>query len=120
MRNFKIPLPSVSIRSASEQALSILSSVNSLAHYDMIYIYHHLVIGSELKLIRAYNNPINHHAIEVYFKGFKLGYICDKQSPIIAKILDNQQEVKAYAKNIHKLKYRPLSGLDIEVVPEVN
>lgn len=95
-------------------ALGILTQVIELTSYDMIYIYHHLQKGNELKLEKDNNHIFDKHAIAVSFKGFKLGYISPKVNQLIASKMEHHTVI-AKVKNIKKQKYMPLTGLDIEV-----
>jgi len=96
--------------------LGILTNVVELSYFDMIYIYHKLDEKSRLELRRENNHIFDRNAVEVYFKGFKIGYISSKVNPIIAKQMDKGNTVIARVKSIKKQKYTPLSGLDIEVM----
>ena len=96
-------------------SLGILTSVEQLASFDMIYIYHHLKTGAELDLKREINHYLDRNAVQVYFKGFKLGYLSEQISSMVAPRLDNGIHVTAQVKNIDKLKYMPLRALDIEI-----
>jgi hypothetical protein len=54
--------------------------------------------------------------VEVYFEGFKLGYISLKVNSIVAKQMDRGNTVLARVKSVKKYKNTSLSGLDIEVM----
>lgn len=95
--------------------LGILTSVEQLSSFDMIYIYHHLSVGSELDLKRETNHFLDKNAIQVYFKGFKLGYLSAQISSIIAPRIDKGLKVTACVESLNKLKYVPLKGLDIHI-----
>lgn len=96
--------------------LGILTNVVELTYYDMIYIYHKMDEKSTLELRREHNHIFDRNAIEVYFKGIKIGYISPKVNPIIAKQMDRGNTVITRVKSIKKQKYTPLSGLDIEIM----
>jgi len=96
-------------------SLGILTSVEQLSSFDMIYIYHHLKVGSFLELKKEESHFLDKNAIQVYFKGFKLGYLSQKISSIVAPRLDNDVNIIAKIKTVNKLKYLPLKGLDIEL-----
>lgn len=95
--------------------LGILTQVVELTSYDMIYIYHHIQKGDELKLERDDVHIFDKNAIAVFYKGFKLGYVSPKVNHIISSKMDNLQSVRARVKSVKKQKYMPLTGLDIEV-----
>ena len=96
--------------------LGLLTNVVELTYYDMIYIYHRLKHKSRIELRREHNHIFDKNAVEVYFEGFKLGYISLKVNSIIAKQMDRGNTVLARVKSVKKYKNTPLSGLDIEVM----
>lgn len=110
MRHLKIQVPQNNLPS-----LGILTQIDELTKHDMVYIYHHLQIGSELTLERDYARLWDKTAVVVLFKGFKIGYISKKSSGIISKQIDKGHQVIAKIKTLYKQKYMPLDGLDVAV-----
>lgn len=110
MRHLKIQVPQNNLPS-----LGILTQIDELTKHDMVYIYHHLQIGSELTLERDYARLWDKTAVVVLFKGFKIGYISKKSSGIISKQIDKGHQVIAKIKTLYKQKYMPLDGLDVSV-----
>lgn len=110
MRHLKIQAPQQEIPS-----LGILTQIDELSKHDMIYIYHHLNINTELTLERDYTRLWDKTAIGVFYKGFKIGYVSKKSSGIISKQIDRGNQVIAKVKTLYKQKYMPLEGLDIAV-----
>lgn len=110
MRQLKIQVPKQELPS-----LGILTQIDELSSHDMIYIYHHLSIGSELTLERDYARLWDKTAVSVFYKGFKIGYISKKTSGIISKQIDKGNHVIAHIKTLYKQKYMPLEGLDISI-----
>ncbi len=96
--------------------LGLLTSVAELTYFDMIYIFHRLKYGSRIELRRGYDHIFDKNAVEVYFEGFKLGYISLKVNSIIAKQMDKGNTVLARVKAVKRYKNTPLSGLDIAVM----
>ena len=96
--------------------LGLLTNVVELTYYDMIYIYHRLKHKSRIELRREHNHIFDKNAVEVYFEGFKLGYISLKVNSIVAKQMDRGNTVLARVKSVKKYKNTSLSGLDIEVM----
>ena len=82
----------------------------------MIYVYHRLKYKSRIELRREHNHIFDKNAVEVYFEGFKLGYISLKVNSIIAKQMDRGNIVLASVKSVKNNKKTPLSLLDIEVM----
>ena len=96
--------------------IGLLTNVVELAYYDMIYIYHRLKHKSRIELRREHCHIFDKNAVEVYFEGFKLGYISLKVNSIVAKQMDRGSIVLARVKSVKKHKNKPLSVLDIEVM----
>ena len=96
--------------------LGLLTNVVELTYYDMIYIYHRLKHKSRIELRREHNHIFDKNAVEVYFEGFKLGYISLKVNSIVAKQMDIGNTVLARVKGVKRYKNNQLSGLDIEVM----
>ncbi len=95
--------------------LGIITHISELSKHDMIYIYHHLKIGSELFLESDKARLWDKNAVAVFYKGFKIGYVSDNTSGLICKQLDKGLTILAKVKTLYKQKYMPLDGLDIEV-----
>ena len=62
-------------KQASLPKLGILTHVNELANYDMIYIFHQLKNGAELSIEKDDKRTWDENALAVFFKEFKLGYV---------------------------------------------
>ena len=115
MRQLQINPKGRLVSTALNHNLGILTSVEQLGRFDMIYIYHHLKIGEELELIRDHSNPFEPYGIDVFFKGFKVGVVSPRTNRLNSKLIDKGAEVKATVKGLSKQKYMPLEGLDIEI-----
>ena len=63
--------------------LGILTHVEELANYDMIYIYHQLQKGTELRIEKDDKRYWDENALAIYFKGFKIGYVSKQTSGMI-------------------------------------
>ena len=104
------------LQELQQKPLSILTAVQQLSSYDMIYIYHHMMVGNELQLVREENHYLDKNAVQVCFKGFKIGYLTERISAIVAPKLERQLPIKAKVTSISKVKYLPFDGLDIEIL----
>ncbi len=120
MRQLNINPKGQLVSQALYHNLGILTCVEDIAKYDMIYIYHHMSVGDELRLERDYSNIFQANQIEVFFKGFKIGMISKKSAGIICRLMDKGIPVSASIKGMSKNKYMPLNGLDIEIKAHVN
>lgn len=93
--------------------LKTMVSVEELASYDMIYIYHHVKSGANVQLKYEEKTLLNDMRYGVYFKGFKLGVI--KISGVMKTLYEGIQELEACISSISKQKYLPFTGLDITI-----
>ena len=86
---------------------SVITTLQSITRYDMIYIYHHLSLGTKVEL-RKTNVQGNY---SVYFKTYKLGYVQFKKW-----IFGSEKKVLSGSiKYIEHTKYMPITGMDIEI-----
>ena len=115
MRQLQITPKGHLVNQALQHNFGIITSVSNLIKHDMIYIYHHMKIGDPVMLKRNTSNPFEPTAIDVYFKGFKIGTIAGKSNKIVSKLLDRGEKITATIKTMHKQKFMPLNGLDIEL-----
>jgi len=113
MRALNITQPN---RQSSLPSLGILTNVVELTYYEMIYIHHQIKEHAKIELRRNFNHAFDRNAIEVYFNGYKLGYISNKVNGIIAKQMDQGKNVVAKVRGLKKKKHTLLSGLDIVVM----
>lgn len=112
MRQLNIPSPTPE----ALPNLGLLTNVVELTYFDMIYIFHKLKDKSRIQLKREQNHIFDKNAVEVYFEGFKIGYISPKVNAIVAKQMDRGNKVLARVRSIKKNKNTPLGNLDIEVM----
>jgi hypothetical protein len=94
-------------------SLKTILSVDELLNYDMIYIYHHLSVGSVLTLrfkeINLFDDPI----YLVSYKGFEIGTV--RVSGIMKSFVNEHDEFEAEISAIGKDKYMPIKKLDIQM-----
>lgn len=105
-----------SLQQLQQQPLSILTAVQQLSSFDLIYIYHHLKIGNELQLVRDENHYLDRNAIQVFYKGFKIGYLSQRISAIVAPKMEHQHPITAKVTSISRHRHLPFDGLDIEIL----
>ncbi len=96
---------------ANSFALKTIASVEELPNYDMIYIYHHLKVGSQLWLKEEGTNVKGDLRFKVFFKEFVLGFVTIGGT--ISKLFENSEMIVAEILNIEKQKFLPIRGLDI-------
>ena len=112
MRQLKIQNNSLN---SNLPSLGILTHVEELTRYEMIYIYHHLKSGAILDIEKDDNRAWDENSLMVSFKGFKLGYVSSKTSAMISKKMVQGYAVSASVKSVSKEKYLPLNSMDIQV-----
>jgi len=95
--------------------LGILTHVEELTRYDLIYVAHRMHNGVELSLKKDENRSWDENALAIHYKGFKLGYVSKKTSEIVRKCLDKGKEIKATVKSLSKNKFLPTQELDIQI-----
>ena len=98
---------------SSQFRFRIISKVEELMNHDMIYIYHHLNIGSELKLIYAETRLNSDLRYVVYYKKFKLGYIT--LGGFVKDMYLGSDVIIANVSSLSSEKYLPINSLDIEL-----
>lgn len=98
---------------ANNFVLKTIASVDELADHDMIYIYHHLKVGSVVNLVAAGTDVKGNLRYQVSFKGFKLGYIT--LSPLVSMAYQNIETIEGQIVGIEKRKFLPVKGLDVSI-----
>ena len=93
--------------------LKAIASVEGLANYDMIYIYHHLKTGSNLSLKKEGEGLKGEMLYGVYFRQFKLGFI--RLSGFMKEVYNEPEYIEAEISSLSKKKYLPIQGLDISL-----
>lgn len=96
---------------ADSFVLNTVVSVDELADHDMIYIYHHLKLGSVVHLAPAGTNVKGDLRFQVSYKGFTLGFIT--LSPMIQAVYEKNKIIQGQIVGIEKQKFLPIRGLDI-------
>lgn len=110
MRQLQINAQQVSL-----PQLGILTHVDELANYDMIYIFHQLNHGAELTIQKDESRTWDENSLAVFYKGFKLGYISKRTSGMIQKFIKQGNHIYATIKSFNKEKYAPLRDMDIQI-----
>lgn len=95
--------------------LGILTHVEELTRYDLIYVAHKMRNGVELLLKKDDHRSWDENALAIYYKGFKLGYVSKKTSEMVRKCLDKGKEIKATVKSLSKNRFLPTQEMDIQI-----
>jgi hypothetical protein len=100
---------------ATLPSLGILTQVDELSRYDLIYLYHKLKAGSELEIEQDKTRSWDDNALSVSFNGRKIGYVSQKTSAIVRKKIAQGFAVSAKVKSVLSDKFMPLKSLDIQI-----
>jgi len=88
-------------------------SVDELSDHDMIYIYHHLQVGSVVNLTAAGTNVKGDLRYKVAFKNFILGFVTLGEA--VRTIYENCQSIDSEIVGLKKQKFLPINGIDISL-----
>jgi hypothetical protein len=64
-------------------------------YYEARALWHRLRPGALLELRRNPENPVDPKAVEVYWRGHKLGHLPRTDNAIIARLLDRRMKLRA-------------------------
>ncbi|MBN4072786.1 hypothetical protein JYT74_01970 [Crocinitomix catalasitica] len=95
----------------SDFRIRSIVSLEEIENHDMIYIYHHLHIGDQLKLSLVGTNLMGDLRMKVEFKQFVLGVVI--LGGILKEFYEGRTELWAEISFMEKKKYLPVKRLDI-------
>lgn len=98
---------------ADDFVLNTIVSVQELANYDMIYIYHHLHVGASINLEAAGTNVKGDLRFKASYKNFVLGYVTIGGP--VKSIYEGVYNLEGKVFNINKDKFLPIKGLDLSI-----
>ncbi len=90
-----------------------IAKVEELMNYDMIYIYHHLKVGSEVRLSFLETRLNGDLRYEVSYANFKLGIV--QLGGVTKDLYQGDEELFATISSVSKDKYLPINSLDIQL-----
>ncbi|PID68172.1 MAG: hiran domain protein [Flavobacteriia bacterium] len=70
--------------------------IRGINRYNYSKIKSQIAIGDELQLIREESNIHDVFAVQVFYDGYKLGYLTAYENIVIAHMLDAEVELKSY------------------------
>ncbi len=88
-------------------------SVDELSDHDMIYIYHHLKVGSTVQLKAAGTNVKGDLRYEVSYKNFVLGFVTLGEA--VRSIYEQCETIESEIVGLKKQKFLPINGIDISL-----
>ena len=95
--------------------LGILTHVDELSRYELIYLYHKIKPGSELQIEQDKSRSWDENALTVSFDGRKIGYVSKKTSSIVRKKIAQGFAISAKVKSALSDKFMPLKSMDIQI-----
>ena len=98
---------------AEDFNLKSVAAVKELVDYDMIYIYHHLSIGTIVNLFAEGTNLKGDIRYKVMFKNFTIGFVT--LGGYFREYYEASPVLTATIISMKKEKFLPLKELDIEV-----
>lgn len=98
---------------AEDFNLKAISSVEELTNHDLIYIYHHLGVGSEVLLEASGTNIKGDIRYKVSYKGFVIGFTY--LGGYFKSYYENNNSLVAKIIGLRKEKYLPIREMDLEV-----
>ena len=63
-------------------------TIAGFAYYDGTLAFSDLHIGSQLQLVREYDNKFDPCAVALYFGKFKIGFVPKEENETLSKLLD--------------------------------
>ncbi|NOQ72791.1 MAG: hypothetical protein GQ574_12345 [Crocinitomix sp.] len=93
--------------------LNTIVSVAELSDHDMIYIYHHLKVGSMVQLKAAGTNVKGDLRYQVSYKDFVLGFVTLGET--VRSIYENCETIESKIVGLQKQKFLPINGIDISL-----
>jgi len=71
------------------------SSVAGIQYHQGRRIWPRLSEGDALRLKRENDNPNDHHAIAVFFRNYKIGYVPRRENKMLARFIDEKRSISA-------------------------
>ena len=88
-------------------------ALEEISLHDMVYIYHHIRVGTLVELKRAGENVKGESRYSVYYRQFLLGYVTI--SGPLSEIYKDIASMEAEVVNLQKKKFLPISKMDLSV-----
>ncbi len=104
----------VSARRESYAQTLYSGPIRGIQYCQVPYMYHHLREGSALQVVREMDNLFDPHALAVYYKHFKIGFISAVDNREVAGILGNN-DVSIQLGPVQRGRFQPPSKLQIVI-----
>jgi len=77
--------------------------IAGLEYYDALFVIKNIQAGDKLKLVVEKNNIYDENAVEIYYKGYKLGYVPRSANYSISQTLKNGWNIyETFAQRVDK------------------
>lgn len=98
---------------SDELQFNLIVALEEISHHDMIYIYHHIGVGTRVELKRSGENVKGESRFSVHYRGFILGYItiAGPLQPFYADL----SVCAAQVVQLEKKKFLPISKMDLSI-----
>ncbi len=109
-----LPASVVSGKANSKKVLLLETVVAGYRYYEGNKVWNKLKVGDRLELRREPQNPYDHKAVEVLWRGRKLGYIPRVDNSVIAQLMDRGERLEAKIKGLRESP-NPWERINLEV-----
>jgi len=86
-------------RGTSQSVILLETRLAGFQYYNGEKLWDALKPGQPIFLKRQPHNPYDEKAIEIYWQGQKLGYMPRADNVVIANLMDQQKEIRAFTKS---------------------
>jgi hypothetical protein len=107
--------PNKNLLQQSLPQLGVLTHVEELTKFDLIYCFHFMKENEELELRQDTERFWDSYAITVFYKSFKIGYLTPRTAQLVKRHMSEGKIVKAEVKNLHQQYRMPFHNLDIQI-----
>jgi hypothetical protein len=114
MRQLQIHPPAQQIHQTLPQ-LGVLTHVEELTKFDLIYCFHFIMENDALQLRQDTERFWDSYAISVYYQNFKIGYLSHRSAQLVKRHLNEGKRVRAEVKNLKRQYRMPFHNLDIQI-----
>ena len=82
-------------RKEKEEILLLNTVVAGFQYYEGERVWRHMKVGDPLELRRDPDNPYDEMAVEIYWKGEKIGYVPRSDNTAVAQLMDRGANLRA-------------------------
>ncbi len=108
-------MPSMALARAERKIIVQQSPIAGFQYYDGDEVFSELWVDTPLLLEREQNNPYDKHAVAIYYKQYKLGFVPRADNTAVAQMLDRGEYLSARVVELAMSK-NPWERVRFEVV----